>query len=394
MNYILFDDIAWTDLLPLTLTRPVCELRIGILRIREKWERVLNAPCSWLTQAYLSDKYPIKYADQNILINGSLCPDNSILKAIRELQPGEALVKEKMLLAAILKQDQLALFPGETGFLKSLTYQHEVMTVRYPWHIFRLNGEALEYDFELLTTGRESAPVPASVNRLGQYPVFLEEGVRMEFITLNSTGGPMYFGRNSEVMEGSLIRGPFSLGEGSLVKMGAKIYGPTTIGPFCKAGGEINNVILSAYSNKGHEGYLGNSVIGEWCNLGADTNSSNKKNNYSEVRLWSYRQHKFIPTGLQFCGLVMADHSKSGINTMFNTGTVVGMSANVFGDGFPRNFIPSFAWGGAQGFTRFTIPKAIEVAEKAMERRNLVMNETEKNIFRTVFESTIHERLS
>ena len=264
-----------------------------------------------------------------------------------------------------------------------MNQKQEWLRLNHPWDIFRLNGEVLQSDFVRLTDGKTSAKLNDTNVLIGD-EIFLEEGVAVNGAILNADKGPIYLGKDAEIMEGVTIRGPFSLGDHAVVKMGAKIYGPTTIGPYCKVGGEISNSILQAYSNKGHDGFLGNSVIGEWCNLGADTNSSNLKNNYGEVRVWDYEEAKSISTGLQFCGLIMGDHSKSGINTMFNTGTVVGVCANIFGAQFPPKFIPSFLWGGSGQWDLFKMEKAIEVAEKMMSRRQVTFSSEDEKIFQEI----------
>jgi UDP-N-acetylglucosamine diphosphorylase/glucosamine-1-phosphate N-acetyltransferase len=269
---------------------------------------------------------------------------------------------------------------------KSIEFKKDTTKVEHTWDLFKLNGIAIQQDFELLTKDRDSESLSGTVNVFGDHPVFIEHGAKLEYVTLNTSNGPIYIGKNAEVMEGSLIRGPFALCENANVKLGAKIYGPTTVGPHSKVGGEVNNSILMGYSNKGHDGFLGNSVLGEWCNIGADSNTSNLKNNYAEVRLWDYQTEGFAKTGLQFCGLMMGDHSKCGINTMFNTGTVVGVSANIFGSGFPRNFVPSFSWGGSKGFVTYKTNKAYEVAEKVMERRGQTLTEQDKGILDHVYE--------
>ncbi|OFX85716.1 MAG: glucose-1-phosphate thymidylyltransferase [Bacteroidetes bacterium GWF2_33_16] len=393
MNYILFDDNSWDNLLPLTFTRPVCEIRTGILTIREKWEKYLNSPISYITKDYLNTKYSLKTGAQNILINGSVIPDLELVKTILDLNNSCSIVKNNQLIAARLEEKEIAEFSYDNvQSYKFSEYSSSLLKINWPWEIFSLNGQNIESDFGLITKNRNSQAISSTNNILGKENIFIEEGVKLEFATLNASTGPIYIGKDAEIMEGSLIRGPFVLGEHSTLKLGAKIYGPTTIGPHCKVGGEVNNSVIMGYSNKAHDGFLGNSVIGEWCNLGADTNNSNLKNNYAEVRLWNYTTEKFIKTGLQFCGLFMGDHSKCAINTMFNTGTVVGVNANIFGEGFPRNFVPSFSWGGSHGFSVFSIEKAFEVAEKVMERRGIKFNETEKNILSKVFEITAHYR--
>jgi UDP-N-acetylglucosamine diphosphorylase/glucosamine-1-phosphate N-acetyltransferase len=391
MNVILFDDAAIRlNLLPFTFTRPVSKIRVGILTIAEKWERALNAGASYLTQDYLSKKYPLTQAADNLMLNAAVCPDPSLLAEVTRLQHGEGLKKDDRVLAFRSAQPSLP----TVSSIRFLPYTPDVTVIDQPWKIFQHNSAELKRDFQLLTTGRKSEPVSDIHTKVyNQSNIFLESGVHIRAAVLNAEDGPIYLGKNSVVQEGALIKGPFALGEGSHVNMGAKIRGDSTIGPYCKVGGEISNSVIFGYSNKAHDGFLGNSVIGEWCNLGADTNTSNLKNNYENVKLWSYAKGGFANTGLQFCGLMMGDHSKCGINTMFNTGTVVGVSANIFGDGFPRNFIPSFAWGGASGFTTFQLAKAFETAEKVMARRGKELNELEKSILQTIFNETAVNRI-
>lgn len=387
MNLILFDDRSWENLLPLTFTKPAAELRIGILKIREKWEKRLDMKASFLTHDYLQTKFTTSISDNNLLVNGVLLPDTKLAEAVSGLKSGQSLKKEDRLLAVHTTSGNFDL--NDPALLsKAIEYKGEVFLVDVPWKIFSLNGQEITADFELLTSGRKSAPLSESVQVLHRENVFVEEGFSGELFTINASKGPVYLGKDSMIMEGSVIRGPFALGENSIVKMSAKIYGPTTIGPYCKAGGEINNSVFQAYSNKGHDGFLGNAVVGEWCNFGADTNNSNLKNNYSEVKIWNYPANRFSKTGLQFCGLFMGDHSKCGINTMFNTGTVVGVSANIFGAGFPRNFIPSFTWGGAQGMSVYRIEKAFETMELVMERRGIALTETDRDMYRHIFRDT------
>ncbi len=393
MNYIMFDDQSRNNLLPLTFTRPLADLRIGILTIREKWEALLKSKTSSLTEVYLSEKFPIIKDSQNILINGSICPNSELVKEIKALKPNQALVTKDSIVALNLNAEDLD-ESGEMDIsgIEELLTEIEPLKVNDLWDIFSKNGDALKMDFDLITKRRKSEKL-SSTNRLaGDYPVFLEKGAKVEFSILNSTDGPIYIGKDAEIMEGSLIRGPFALCEHAVVKMGAKIYGPTTIGPYSKVGGEINNSVVFGYSNKAHDGFLGNSVIGEWCNIGADSNNSNLKNSYDDVKLWNYTQKTFIETGLQFCGLIMGDHSKTGINTMFNTGTVVGVNANIFGSGFQRNFIPSFSWGGTSGFKIYDIKKAIKVAESMYARRGLDFNAVEKDILINLFDLTAVNR--
>jgi len=386
MHLVLFDDHSWDNLLPLTFTRPVSDVRVGILTIAGKWEKSLGTTASVLTREYLSGKYPPETRDDNLLINGSLLPGENVVKSLLNLGAGSALKKGDILLGARLLQSDAENFQAGKWLENAVEYSGDITLVDYPWKIFSLNGQEIEADFKLITQGRTSEKLSDSVGIIDPDRVFVEPGFRGEHFTLNASTGPVYLGADSEIMEGSVIRGPFSLGEGSIVKLSAKIYGPTTIGPGCKAGGEINNSVFHSDSNKGHDGFLGNAVIGQWCNLGADTNNSNLKNNYAEVKMWNYPEERFIRTGLQFCGLVMGDHSKTGINTMFNTGTVVGVSANIFGSGFPRNFIPSFSWGGAGGMTTYKMEKVLETASLVMERRDRELTGEERSILSYIYD--------
>ena len=391
MNYILFDGPSRNNLLPFTFTRPVADIRIGVLTIREKWEHILGATTTTVTEDYLSEKFPMVEMEQNIMINASFCPNTELANLIKDLKEDQAIYCGEDIVAFHTLESQEDI---DFDTYKAIEYDGNVLQIEYTWDIFSKNGEAIQNDFELLTSNRESQEIPISNNVINPEQIFIEEGAKLEFVTLNASSGPIYIGKGAEIMEGSIIRGPFALCEHATVKLGAKIYGPTTIGPYSKVGGEVNNSVLFGYSNKGHDGFLGNSVIGEWCNLGADSNNSNLKNNYAEVRLWDYQTESFAKTGLQFCGLMMGDHSKCGINTMFNTGTVVGVSANVFGSGFPRNFIPSFSWGGYGGFTTYLTKKAFEVAKIVMERREIEFTEQDAAILEHVFETTKQYRPS
>lgn len=389
MNYILFDGDVRTSLLPFTYTRPVADIRVGILTIREKWEKYLGLTTTTITEEYLETKYPMVEMEANILLNASFVPTTKLVAMVKELQPNQAIFKDEDVIAFYTTDTQ-----DEVDFstYDQIEFEEAIIQIKNTWDIFSQNDEAIRADFELITEGRQSQPIPDTVNCLGKENVFIEEGAKITFATLNATTGPIYIGRNAEIMEGSIVRGPLAMCDNSVLKLGTKIYGATTLGPYCKVGGEVNNSVLFGYSNKGHEGFLGNSVLGEWCNLGADTNNSNLKNNYAEVKIWDYATERFAKTGLQFCGLIMGDHSKCGINTMFNTGTVVGVSANIFGSGFPRNFIPSFSWGGAAGFTTYQLRKVFEVAEVVMQRRNIVLTEDDKQILEHVFEETSQYR--
>jgi UDP-N-acetylglucosamine diphosphorylase/glucosamine-1-phosphate N-acetyltransferase len=391
MNIILFDSETRGELLPFTYLRPVCEIRVGILTIREKWERWLRSRVSYITQDYLAGKFTIEYGSDNLLINGSVMPSDQLVRLISEMEPGQVYLRNDELIVARLDGDQIErlIRDEDIGELRGIDIQDtEFLKLNHLWDIFRLNGLALESDFNLITNGRVSQPVSQTNRIIGGSRLFLEEGVEMEFATINTTNGPVYIGKNALIMEGCLIRGGLAVGEDAVIKMGAKIYGPTTIGPGCKVGGEMNNCVFFGNSNKSHDGYLGNSVIGEWCNIGADSNCSNLKNTYEEVRLWNYPKERFLATGLQFCGLFLGDYSRTGINTMFNTGTVVGISSNIFGPGFPRTFVPSFAWGGAAGYQTFMLEKAFSSAERIMSRRDTMLEIQDRLILLRIFEES------
>ena len=393
MNYILFDDQSRNNLLPLTFMRPVADIRIGILTIREKWEKYLKTKTSSLTESYLSTKFPIVKAENNILINGSVCPNAELVKEIINLKPNQALVTDDSIIALNVSDKDLD-ESGEMDIsgIDEFATNSQIFQISELFDIFWKNGEAIEHDFKLLTAKRKSEKLSNTNRVVGEENIFVEKGAKVEFAILNATNGPIYIGKDAEIMENSVVRGPFALCDHAVLKMSSKIYGPTTIGPYSKVGGEVNNSVFFGYSNKAHDGFLGQSVIGEWCNLGADTNTSNLKNSYDQIKLWNYTQKSFVETGLQFCGLIMGDHSKSGINTMFNTGTVVGINANVFGPGYQRNFIPSFSWGGTSGYKIFDIRKAIGVAKAMFARRDIEFDEIEKEIMINVFDQTATHR--
>jgi len=390
-NLILFDDLEIRNsLLPLTFTRPVASIRIGILTIAEKWEKRLELSASYITQPYLSNKFPLKTGTSNILINGAICPNENLIVAIDTLNDESYLESSNGIILAI-KSKSTDLVVSK---LAKQEFKEDCNIIDEVWKIFKLNAAEIKVDFDFITKDRISQKIqdPHTIV-YGDSNIFIEEGVSIKAAIINAESGPVYIGKNAQIHEGAIIKGSFALCENSHVNMGAKIKGDTTIGPDCKVGGEISNSVIFGNSNKGHDGFLGNSVLGEWCNLGADTNTSNLKNNYADVKIWNYSKGGFKTTKQMFCGLIMGDHSKCGINTMFNTGTVVGVAANIFGSGFPRNFIPSFSWGGAAGFTTFQLPKVYEVATKVMERRHKEFNDNEKKILDKVFELTANYRI-
>lgn len=395
-NLILFDDDSRDKLLPLTYTRPVCDLRIGILTIREKWERYFATKASFITQDYLAKKFPIEISEDNLVINGALLPTVKLVKLFDQLKTNEAVIYNDELLAARLDEKQFQRLNDDAPISELSGYDisddSSIQLVDELWKIYKLNGQEIENDFEILTAGRRTELLSNTNTIIGNGKIFVEEGVEAEACVFNTSTGSIYLGKNTLIMEGSSIRGSFAMCDNAVVKMGAKIYGPTTLGPHCKVGGEVNNSVLFGYSNKGHDGYLGNSVIGEWCNLGADTNTSNLKNNYQDIKLWNYKEGRFIDTGQQFCGLILADHAKSGISIMFNTGTIVGVASNIFGTGYPRNFIPSFAWGGGKGYTTYRLDKAFETMELVMKRRDIELTEVDKEILTYIFQESTQFR--
>jgi UDP-N-acetylglucosamine diphosphorylase/glucosamine-1-phosphate N-acetyltransferase len=349
----------------------------------QRWEKLLDENVSYQTEDYLQIKYPLQESDDNLVIAGHIFATEKLVGAILKLEIGQKLLAGNHVIAYRAKE-----IHTPTIELTQVLFEEEVDGIYNTWDIFSKNGKALQADFDLITKGRKSQPIPENVQTVNPENIFLEEGAKAQFCILNASSGPIYIGKNAEVMEGSIIRGGFALCDHSATKLGTKVYGPTTVGPHSKIGGEVNNSVIFGYSNKGHEGFLGNSVLGEWCNIGADSNTSNLKNNYAEVKLWNYETGRFAKTGLQFCGLMMGDHSKCGINTMFNTGTVIGVSANIYGAGYPRNFIPSFSWGGPQGTTTYKSSKAYEVADVVMKRRGLSLEQQDIDILDAVFEKT------
>ncbi len=385
MNYILFDSAPnRRKLLPFTYTRPMAEIRVGILTITDKWAKWLNNKPSHATEAYLSSKFPVNYQKENLYIAGNLCPTQELVAAINALKFNQKLVKEETFLAS----NQGKASESEIGInCEVVEFANEITQISHNWHIFKNNGAQIKADFALITKGRKSHAITDAYTRTYNLEnIFIEEGANIKDATLNAENGPIYIGKNAIIEEGAIIRGPFAICQNSTINANARMRGDITIGPWSKVGGEVSNSVIFGYSSKGHDGFLGNSVLGEWCNIGADTNTSNLKNNYDLIKVWDYDKNGFINTGEQFCGLMMGDHSKCGINTMFNTGTTVGVAANIFGAGFPRTFIPSFAWGGPAGFTTFKLLKVFEMAEVTMKRRQGDFNEIEKNILSTVFE--------
>lgn len=392
MNVVVFDaPEVRENLLPMTYTRPIGALRIGIDTIADKWRRMIPGNYSWEVAApYLSEIWPLapEAAGDNaaLYVAGHVIPSAELAAEAAALSPGEALYGKSA-------EDEPEFLIARRGPVeKSRRYFRSgdaaVCAITRLYHIFLLNGEIIKYDFDALTSGKTSAPLSLTNTVIGDpSKIFIEPGASVEGAFLNTTAGPIYIGENAEVMEGSMLRGPIALCEHSVANMSTKMYPATTLGPYCKVGGELNNVVMQGYSNKAHDGFLGNAVIGEWCNLGAGCVASNLKNDYTPIKLWNYPAHRFLPTGLQFCGLIMGDHSKAGINTMFNTATVLGVGVNIHGAGFPRNFVASFSEGGHAGFTDVVMTKFFAIARRVMARRGRELTEADERMFEAIRET-------
>jgi len=378
MIILISDNNLHLNFRPLTLTRPICELRFGINTIKETWVNLFTQQSKsvstfYKTEAYLSEKHE-STDNYDFLIAGNVKPNNNIIKHILNLQNNQALYCNNNWIAT----------KGHREDSKVDIIDDSALILSNVWDLFQLNDKALQLDFDIITNGRTSQKLSTTNGVINPENIFLEEGAKAEFTILNASNGPIYIGKDAEIMEGSMIKGGFALLENATVKMGAKIYGATTIGPHCKVGGEISNCILQAYSNKGHDGFIGNSIIGEWCNLGADTNSSNLKNNYGNLKIYSYKTKQLEQTDNLFCGVLMGDHSKTGINTMLNTATTIGVNANVFGAQFPPKYISSYNWGGFENSPVYNLDKAYEVAENMMKRRHLSLSEADKKILKHI----------
>ncbi|MEZ3559599.1 MAG: GlmU family protein [Duncaniella sp.] len=378
-NIILFDPVkARTDLLPLTYTRPVALIRHGITTMLEKWQHAIPGNYSFQTRDYLSIKYPLVSADEDndLYIAANIHPDPQLTQAILALAPREQLTL----------QGEVIAHRGTRREGPATEYTGTPLAINNIWDIFMLNDQAIRRDFADLTAERTSQPLSPTCTLIGDpADLFIEEGATVEAAAINVKHGPVYIGRDAEIMEGACLRGPIALCEHAVVNMGGKIYGATTLGPYCKVGGELNNVVMTGYSNKAHDGFLGNAVIGEWCNLGAGCTASNLKNTYGTIKLWSMGQGRFVDTGLQFCGLIMGDHSKAGINTMFNTATTVGVGVNFYGAGFPRTFIPSFTQGSTAGMKPVFMDAFFETAAKVMARRHIELTQMDKDILYSIY---------
>jgi UDP-N-acetylglucosamine diphosphorylase/glucosamine-1-phosphate N-acetyltransferase len=386
-NYILFDDAAIRPhLLPFTFTRPVAEIRCGIWTITEKWTHFLQTKPSFLTEPYLQVKFKLRATDDNVFLSGAICPTENMVEAVQQLQIGEVLVFENTVIAYRSPFEVVS----PLSELKIVQFEEKPVIINRVWDIFVENATQIGLDLAQIKKSRASQPITDRHTQCyAPENVFVEEGASIKAAVLNAENGPIYIGKNAVVSEGAIIIGPFALGDDSTVNWGAKMRANISIGPHCKVGGEVANTVFFGHSNKGHDGFIGNSVIGEWCNLGANTNGSNLKNDYTNVKIYDYASHSLEDTGRLFCGLFMGDYTKAGISTMFNTGTVVGVNANVFGAGFQPKHIPSFSWGGAaEGLTEYRVEKAIEVARQTVSRRGMELSEADQDIMRQVFEMT------
>ncbi len=393
MNYILFGAQARDHMLPFTFIRPLADIRVGILTVRQKWEAWLQKETSTLTEPYLTEKYPLVKEADNILINSSVLPDEILLAEIDRLQPNQTLVSGDVLIAHRVKEEDIENMAHELlDHVEPLHTRSNIRKLSRLWDIVTLNESEIAVDYKMITKGREGQPLPAYARTIAPENIFIEAGAKIDMAMINASEGPVYIGEDAHVMDGAMIKGPAGIGHGATVRMGAKIYGGSSVGPHSKVGGEMQSSVIFGYSNKAHEGFLGHSVIGEWCNIGADTNTSNLKINYDKIRLWDYVEQSFIRSDLNFCGTFMGDHSKCGIDTMFNTGTVIGVGAQVFGAGYMRNFIPSFTRGS--GFDVADIEKAIEVAKRVYTRRNVTFSSMDEKILRHVFDKTASFRTS
>ena len=370
------------DFFPFTFTRPSAELRTGILTFSERWQRLLGiTQVSYLTADYLQGKYPYTGVSEEVTLSiyANFLPTPRLLEQLHSLEVGESITYQGRTLAFVGKSITLSSIPP-------IEWEEPLVVFEKPTDLFTYNDKAIDFDFELLTKGRTSAPLSPTNGFLGdRADLFIEEGAKVEFATLNCQKGKIYIGKDAEVMEGSHLRGPIALCEHATVNMGAKLYGATTIGPYSKVGGEISNSVIWGYSNKGHDGFLGNSVLGQWCNLGADTNVSNLKNTYNTIQLWDYQKGDYTSSGLQFCGVLMGDHSKTAINTQINSGTTVGVFANLFSAGFPSKYIPNFAWGTSAD--KYRLDEAFAVAERVMARRGIAFDQREQHILQWLFDN-------
>ena len=390
-NIILFDSDVRSHLLPLTYLRPVGELRVGILSIREKWERWMGCKVSFITEDHLAERYHLEVGEENLVINATVLPSLPLCRLLRNMEFGDAYVHQDELIAAKLDRKQLRKLIND----EEVDMLHPLPIEGFAFHkinglndLIRLNAEALESDFHLLTAGRKSQPLSATNCVIAAERIFVEEGAVVEGAFLNARNGPIYIGAQAEIMEGACLRGPVAVCAHASVRMGAQVYGSSTIGPWCKVGGEVDHSILQGYSNKAHHGFLGHSFVGEWCNIGAGTSVSNLRNDYQEIKLWDYASQRFEPSGSAFCGLFMGDHARLGINMMINSGTSIGLASTLYGPRYPRNFIPPFTEAGPAQIGTHDLEHAVRAMEQMMERRQQSLDIQDRLTIIRLFEET------
>ncbi|MDI9357037.1 MAG: putative sugar nucleotidyl transferase [Chitinophagaceae bacterium] len=387
MHIILLDNpITKKNLLPLTYIRPVSNIRCGIFTIHEKWKKYTNTTVSILTEEYLHTKFPPQYSQKNIYVDSSTIPNKKLVDAVCNLKNNEGLFFENTLIAFSLDTHLTYSEAIRFNTAKKTIFTHSYKSIQKVWNIFEFNAEEIQNDFSLVTHKRNSYLISDPFSHVyASKNIFIEENVSIKSAILNAETGPIYIGANTEVGEGTIIRGPVALCENVTTNMGTKLRPNTTIGPFSKVGGEISSSVLFGYSNKAHDGFLGNSVIAEWCNLGANTNTSNLKNNYKNVSMWNYETKSLEETAVLFCGIIMGDYSRSSINTMFNTGTTVGIGCNIFGHGFPKKYIPNFTWSDSQNDTLYAIEKLLETIENMFQRRKKIYTDEDKQLLQYLY---------
>lgn len=377
------------NLYPFTLTRQIQDIRVGILTIREKWEKILGLPSFDRWEDDYKDLDNSIHLDKNLgdgicyMIHGNILPTSKLVKALRKLKNGEFISVNGNAGVIFRFTKEEIIEPNKIKITKAITIKDDIKSIQFPWDIFQLNDYAIRQDFLLLTKNRKSQKISKTNKIVNQKDIFIEKEAVVEQCFINASEGPVYIGKNSLIMEGTCLRGPIGLGEGAVVKMGTRIYGATTIGPFCLAGGEIKNSVFFANSNKAHDGYIGDSVIGEWCNLGAGTTNSNIKNNASNVKVWTPKGE--MNAGAK-CGMFMGDYSKTAINSSINTGTVIGVSCNIFGSGLTPKYIPGFSWG-SDGVQRYELEKALIDIEDWKKIKGKKVSENEKSILKYIFEN-------
>lgn len=378
MAIVLFDSVNRKALFPLTKTRSVAHLRMGICTMAERWQQLTGMSVYVHTEAYLQDLYGRPDTGEHVWIDAAVVPTPDLVDKIQGVSNGSCWADEKGLIVGKTSIAFTDFNAAQSIQPFTLIHDHPLAErMEYPWQLMQWNDRMLRFDFERITHGRKSAAISSTNKTTGADQIFLEEGVRMEHCIINASAGPVYIGRGAEIMEGTAIRGPFAMGEGSVVKMNSRIYGATTLGPFCMGGGEIKNSIMMGYSNKAHDGYMGDSIIGEWCNWGAGTSNSNLKNTAGMIKVWNEAANHYLDAGYK-CGVIMGDYSRTAINSSINTGSVIGVSSNVFGEGLLPNIVPDFSWG-CKG-VKYRMDKVCTDIDNWKKLKNAALTEAEKNI--------------